>query len=393
MPNAPRLVVVEDDVFVQGLVCTAAGELGLDCAGARGEEEFREAFEAGGAQALYLDLQLASGDAVEVLRYLAGHRTRLPILLASGCDVRTISAVAREAQALGLEVAGTLLKPFDRGALDEALRRLLPARVRLEPNLVARAIARGDVELEFEPRVELGEGRVLDVRARARALGEPVGPGVRVAHGELVEAAEALELGRALFEHVLRRSLGYAGHWRRQGVEVGVCIEAGVEDLRDAHLPDRAMDALGDHGVPAERLRVVARPCDLLRHEGAVAQTLTRLRIHGVRTELDGFGGDLAPLGLLWRLPFDGVVVDMGLSQAAHENREAREVLQAGLALSRRLGLSTCVRGLTGHEDLDWARRTGFDLAQGRPLAERLPADLVPDWVRSWSKRASRPAV
>ncbi|HVS19336.1 MAG TPA: EAL domain-containing protein [Planctomycetota bacterium] len=393
MSHAPRLVVVEDDVFVQGLVCTAAAELGLACAGARGEEEFREAFEASGAQALYLDLQLASGDAIEVLRYLAGHRVRLPILLASGRDPRTVAAVACEARALGLEVAGTLLKPFDRGALDAALQLLLPTRVRLDPNLVGRAVARGDVELEFEPRVDLREGRVIDLRAHACSLGEQSGPGERVAHTELVEAAEALELGRPLFEHVLRRSLGYAGHWRRQGLEVGVCVEAGFEDLLDVHLADRALDALGDHGVPAERLRLVARPRDLLRHEGTVAQTLTRLRIHGVRTDLDAFGGAAAPMGLLWRLPFDGVLLDGGLVEAARLGREPLEVLQATLARCRRLGLSTCVRELGSRATLDWARHQGCERAQGRPLCERLPADLVPDWVRAWGERESRPAV
>ena len=393
MSHAPRLVVVEDDVFVQGLVCSAAAELGLVCAGARGVEEFREAFEEGGAQALYLDLQLASGDAIEVLRYLSGHRARLPILLASGCDVRTVSAVAREARALGLEVAGTLLKPFDAEALVAALRRLLPARARLDPNLVARAIARGDVELEFEPRVDLREGRVLDLRARARTLGEATGPGVRVGQAELVEAAEGLELGRALFEHVLRRSLGYAGHWRRQGLDVGVCVEAGVEDLLDVHLADRALDALGDHGVPPQRLRLVARPAGLLAHEGAVAQNLTRLSIQGVRTDLADLGGAEAPLALLWRLPFDGVLLDAGLVEAARLGREAREVLRASLGLCRSLGHPTCVRGLGASATLDWARRQGCEQAQGRPLAEALPAELVPDWVRSWGERASRPAV
>lgn len=392
MSQAPHLLVVEDDVVVQSLVCAAAEELGLQCACARGEQDFREAFDEHGAEALYLDLQLACGDAVEVLRHLAARRARLPILLVSGLDARTVAAVAREGQDLGLTIAGTLLKPFDRSALEAALRGLLPGGVRLDLNLVARAVARGDVEIDFEPRVDLHEGRVLDMRAHTSSLGELAGPGLRVSQSELIEAAETLELGRPLTEHVLRRSLAYAGHWRRQGLRVGVCVEVGAADLGQAHFADRVIDALGDHGVPAERLRLAARPQDLLHLEGAVSQTLARLSIHGVRTDLCEFGGANAALGVLWRLPLDGVLLDGGLVESARARREAREVLQAIVALCRRLGLAVGVRDLDERETLEWAQLQGCGQAQGRPLAGRLAGDLVPAWVRAWSGYPSRSA-
>lgn len=389
MSQAPRLLVVEDDVVVQSFVRVAAEELGLRCACARGEDEFREAFDAAGADALVLDLQLACGDAIEVLRHLAAKRARLPILLASGHDARTLAAAAREGAELGLAIAGTLAKPFDRATLDAALRALLPSAARLDPNLVARAVARGEVEIEFEPRVDLRQGRVLDVRAHAAALGDDA----RATHAEIVEAAESLELGRHLSEHVLRRSLAFAGHWRRRGLDLGVCVEVGAADLADARFADRALDALGDHAVPGQRLRLVARPADLLRRAGEVCQTLTRLRIQGVRCDLDDLDGVGASLAHLWRLPLDGVMIDGALVAGARGLREAREVLQALLALCRRLGLSTCARDLPDRESVEWARLCGVDQAQGRPLSARLAPDLVPDWVRVQGELPARSAV
>ena len=71
-----------------------------------------------------LDLGMPGMDGVELLRFLAGHNYRSPVLIVSGFDRRVLESAFRLGEALGLAMAGPVEKPVRLEDLEAVLNKL-----------------------------------------------------------------------------------------------------------------------------------------------------------------------------------------------------------------------------------------------------------------------------
>jgi CheY-like chemotaxis protein len=83
--------------------------------------EFLQALQAWAPTHIVLDLTLPEMSGEDVLRELASSPCSARIVLSSGVDAERLEAAAQLARSLGLDLAGTLSKPF----LPAKLRALL----------------------------------------------------------------------------------------------------------------------------------------------------------------------------------------------------------------------------------------------------------------------------
>ena len=156
MPGRPRVLVVEDDTDIAGVLRRSLDKEGYDVRVAPdGEAAMNEAgvFE---PDAVVLDLGLPRLDGVEVCRRLRDEGD-VPILILTARD-------ALEARVEGLDSGADdyLVKPFERDELLARLRALLRRRpprgsaylvvgdVRLNPD--SREVTRGDRDVELTAR-------------------------------------------------------------------------------------------------------------------------------------------------------------------------------------------------------------------------------------------------
>ena len=121
----PRLLLIDDEPQLAAFVASAARMCGFDPITTDRDEDFRARLLADDPQMVALDLGMPGMDGVELLRFLADHDFKGPVLIISGFDRRVLESAFRLGEALGLKMVGPLEKPARLDALEVILKRQL----------------------------------------------------------------------------------------------------------------------------------------------------------------------------------------------------------------------------------------------------------------------------
>ena len=103
----------------------------------------------------------------------------------------------------------------------------------------------------------------------------------------------------------------------------------------------------------------------LLKATVQAVETIAALRQLGIRLVLDGFGSSHASLSYLRGLPFDQVKIDRSFMRALNNDRQARALVKAMLAMAYALGLDVVAEGVETPEQLILLRHLQCALVQG----------------------------
>jgi DNA-binding response OmpR family regulator len=123
----PRLLLIDDEPVLAEFVADVARDCGFDPVLTSTNEEFRSALLAERPDMIALDLGMPGMDGVELLRFLAEHDCRAPVLIISGFDRRVLESAFRLGEALGLDMVGPLEKPVRAEQLDRVLTEMRPS--------------------------------------------------------------------------------------------------------------------------------------------------------------------------------------------------------------------------------------------------------------------------
>ena len=263
---------------------------------------------------------------------------------------------------------------------DDALRAGARARVRVASDL-RRALADGDLDVCYQPIVDLDTGCVRGVEALARwthATRGAVSPGV------FIPVAEATGLIGALGRHVLMTACRQLAAWRAElpGAEdMWMAVNVSPHQIAGGELPGDVKAALRASDLPPDALALEVIESAMLDDSDAPGPVLALLRSLGVRIVLDDFGTGYSSLSYLRRLPIDGLKLDRSFIDGVG-HPDAAAVVEAIVGMSTKLGLLVTAEGVETREHLERLRALGCTLGQGYMLARPLPADAVAELLR-----------
>ncbi len=232
-----------------------------------------------------------------------------------------------------------------------------------------RAIAAGELKLQYQPIVELADSRVVGAEALVRWWrGDEV-----VAPGDFLGAAEESGLIVPLGEWVLREACAQGAAWRESAWDVGVSVNLSARQITAPRFTARVAEVLAETGLPPEALTVEVNERILVEGNELIISRLAELRQLGVRLAIDDFGTGYASLAYLRQLPLDIIKIDpsfvAGLGHDETLTLLTRTVVQVG----RDLGLQVIAEGIEQPRQLSALREMGCGYGQGflvaRPMA------------------------
>jgi len=107
-----RLLVLDDDMTVAQILLMAAQGAGFEARWCEDVPGFIEAIRTWDPTHVAVDLRMPGTQPEQVMQLLADVQCRARIIVCSGAAPVDLQAALAQAQALGLQVAGALAKPF-----------------------------------------------------------------------------------------------------------------------------------------------------------------------------------------------------------------------------------------------------------------------------------------
>jgi len=316
---------------------------------------------------------IIAGEPFRVAERDLGLTASVGVALADGNAPGVVLRNADVAMARAKDSGGNRVEVYAAHMHADVVRRLDMA------SDLQRAIAREELQLQYQPIVELATSRVTGVEALVRWWrgDEAVPPRAFLA------VAEDSGLIVALGEWVLRKVCAQGAAWREASWDLGVSVNIALRQLNAPHFPAQVAAALAETGLPPSALTIELSERMLVEDAGLIADRLAELRDLGVKLAIDDFGTGYASLAHLRQLPADIIKIDpsfvSGLGQDPVLTMLTKTIVQVG----RDLGMQVVAEGIEQPRQLAELREMGCGYGQGFLVARPMAAPGVEALIRT----------
>lgn len=246
-----------------------------------------------------------------------------------------------------------------------------------------RAIEAGQLDLAFQPLIDLSTGEIAGFEALARWDHDEQG---QIPPTDFIPVAEESGLIVPLGRWALNSALETLAAWDRKlgrplPLYMGVNLSA-VQLQRD-DVPELVSSALSDSGIAPGRLMLELTESAIIHDPERATEVLEAMKGLNVRIAMDDFGTGYTSLAYLQRLPIDLLKIDSRFVTDMLEDQDSTAIVRAVLSLATALGMSTTAEGVECAELAKALTALGCTNGQGFHFAEPLDADAALDYWMS----------
>jgi EAL domain-containing protein (putative c-di-GMP-specific phosphodiesterase class I) len=222
---------------------------------------------------------------------------------------------------------------------------------------------RGELEVHYQPLVDVSSGKVVGAEALLRWRHPSLG---LVMPSTFIPIAEESGIIRSIGEWVLRAACAQAIEWHDAGATgLRMSVNVSARQFDADSLPEKVAGALAESGLPSQCLELEITESTAMQDSGHLQQTLADLRVLGVRLALDDFGSGYSSLNHLKRFPIDTLKVDRSFIHDLSESVDSRTIVSAIVRLAHSLGFKVVAEGVESREQLEFLKSQSCDEMQG----------------------------
>lgn len=261
---------------------------------------------------------------------------------------------------------------------NERINRNARSLADLESEL-RRALRRDELELHYQPRLNLADGRIVGLEALVRWRHSDRG---LLPPCEFVPLAEQSGLIVPLGYWVISRALRDMQALCERGLEpLHMAVNLSFRQFQDSQLLATLSRLILEHGVDARWLEFELTETAVMRRNELVRQTMDALGRLGVRFSLDDFGTGFSSFVHLNSLPITLLKVDRSFVAEMEMREENRKLVHAMINLAHNLNLEVVAEGVESEEQLELLRGFGCDQVQGFLVSKPLPVGELMEFL------------
>jgi len=226
-----------------------------------------------------------------------------------------------------------------------------------------QALARDELVLHYQPKIELGTGRVSCVEALVRWQHPERG---LLLPAEFLSVAEQYsELIEPLTSWVLRRALTDYRAWTAAGHDWTVAVNVSPRNLASLKFADTVGQILQESCVRPDRLHLEVTETALALDTELARRVIGALAAQGISISIDDFGTGFAGLSHLHTIQVSEVKIDRTVLTDLPGSERDRAFVRSVIDIGHSLGCRVTAEGVESQDVADALADAGCDHAQG----------------------------
>jgi len=257
----------------------------------------------------------------------------------------------------------------------------LAQREELEMGL-RHALVRDEFVLHYQPRIDLGNGRLIGLEALLRWQHPRFG---LLPPARFLPILESSGLIHSAGEWVIATACRQLAGWQQrfEMPDLSLAINLSPQQLMHHRVVDAVRKALDDNALDPGCIELEIGDGDVVRRRHAEMETLKGLRKLGVRLSLDHFGTRDVSFESLDNGFIDSFVLDPSLIADVEANGSHQRIVRAAIAMARGLDIEVAAEGVETLTQLEFLKSCDCDLAQGFLISRPMQPDKVAAILRS----------
>jgi len=244
------------------------------------------------------------------------------------------------------------------------------------------ALADGQFELHYQPKVNMRSGAIVGAEALLRLQHPERG---LLSPEEFLRPLEDHPLGIAVGEWVIDTVLSQIEEWESNGLQIPISVNVSSSQLQYPAFVDRLRTLFQHHRrVKPSSLELEVLETSALRDLLQTAEVLEECHRMGVAIALDDFGTGYSSLTYLKRLPAHVLKIDRSFVGGMLENPEDKAIIEGVLSLAKAFDRDVIAEGVETTEHGVMLLEMGCELAQGYSIARPMPPADFARWVNTW---------
>ena len=237
-----------------------------------------------------------------------------------------------------------------------------------------RSVGRGEINVHYQPIVELASNRMVAVEALARwqrSGRELLSPVSFIPLAD--EIGVMVDIGRT----IVREACVQARSWQslfHEHDELAINVNLAPSELHNPSLTQEIAAVLEETGLDPGRLVLEITESGVMRQPAGALAAMRSLRALGVKLALDDFGTGHSSLAHLRELPLDTLKIAKPFIAGLPDGHADAAFVEAIVTLARSLGIDVIAEGIETAAQAQAALELGCRLGQGyffgQPLGE-----------------------
>ena len=247
-------------------------------------------------------------------------------------------------------------------------------RLRMEQEL-RLVFERQQLELHYQPQIDLSSGRMVGVEALVRWRHPELG---LVPPIQFIDVAERIGLIKPLGDWVLQTACQQAAQWQAQGLPAfRIAVNISPLHFQDPVLIDTVMAALQQSGLTPDILELEITE-SVVQTTGDNFNMFEQLRQLGIKIAIDDFGTGYSSLASLKYLPIDALKIDRVFITDMLNDQDSAILMGTIVGMAHALGYEVVAEGVEDEEQVKVLKGIDCDLIQGYFFSRPVVPEEIP---------------
>lgn len=246
-------------------------------------------------------------------------------------------------------------------------------KIRLRSDL-GHVFARQELELYYQPKVALENGKIIGVEALARWNHPSEG---LITPDQFIPLIEKNGFTQALGRYVIEKAIVQLAKWQQEDIHTNIAINLSPYNLLDPTLLNYVKELLHKYQVPAHALEIELTETATSIEIQNISKRLEAFKVLGIRIAIDDFGTSMSSLSYISHLNADVIKVDRSFISDIESNDNHKAITNSAINLCKSFNSTSVAEGVETIEQLRILKVMGCEVGQGYYFSKPIPEEKI----------------